>query len=206
MNEKFTNISQCRTSRNIVHYGGDGFKVEHINRMDASSPSRKIILGLACLFFPWHFRILQTHETHETHQKHCREVGLIWVELCGLFACSQDCVRVGRLCVAVQRSKLHAFFVDAHNVEPENGTSSKTEVGRRPFDSFVPRCVVFRRMPPLAAMVCTMLVAAFCAVCHPPKGLLPTGAIRETTCLALPFSPVVQKILQHFKTNCERRK
>ena len=32
MYKKFTNIFRCRMSRNITHYGGDRFKVEHINR------------------------------------------------------------------------------------------------------------------------------------------------------------------------------
>ena len=32
INKKFTNILRCRTSRNIMHYGGDRFKVEHINK------------------------------------------------------------------------------------------------------------------------------------------------------------------------------
>ena len=32
MYEEFTNIFRCRMSRNIMHYGWDRFKVEHINR------------------------------------------------------------------------------------------------------------------------------------------------------------------------------
>ena len=32
MNEKLTNVPRCRISKNIMHYGGNRFKIEHINR------------------------------------------------------------------------------------------------------------------------------------------------------------------------------
>ena len=60
-------------------------------------------------------------------------VGLVWVELCWVFAYRQDCVRIGYLSVAAQRFQLHAFFIDAQRVEPENVPSLKTDVGPRPF-------------------------------------------------------------------------
>ena len=41
MNKKFTNILRCRASRNVMHYGGDRFKVEPINRYDVGSNKKK---------------------------------------------------------------------------------------------------------------------------------------------------------------------
>ena len=45
MYKKFTNIFRCRMSRNIIHYGGDHFKVEDTNRQDVGSNKKRDGMG-----------------------------------------------------------------------------------------------------------------------------------------------------------------